>query len=57
VTTTQAGPGVVSVDPFFAKIIANSLAGWLWLAFLDTSCVAPGGSKNICPTVYVRSGP
>ena len=36
--------GVVSVEPFFAKIIASSLAGCVWLAFLDTSCVAPGGS-------------
>jgi len=40
----QAGPGVVSVEPFLAKIIASSLAGCVWLAFLETSCVAPGCS-------------
>jgi len=34
----------VSVEPFFAKIIASSRAGSVWLAFLDTSCVAPGCS-------------
>ena len=39
-----AGPGVVSVAPFFAKIIASSFAGSVWLAFFDTSCVAPGCS-------------
>ena len=37
-------PGVVSVAPFFAKIMASSLAGTVWLAFFETSCVAPGGS-------------
>ena len=39
-----ANPGVVRVKPFFAKIIARSLAGSVWLAFLETSCVAPGCS-------------
>ena len=39
-----APPGVVSVEPFFAKIIASSFAGTVWLAFFDTSCVAPGCS-------------
>jgi hypothetical protein len=28
-----ANPGVVSVEPFFAKIIARSFAGCVWLAF------------------------
>jgi len=36
--------GVVSGDPFFAKIIASSRAGCVWLAFFETSCVAPGCS-------------
>jgi hypothetical protein len=36
--------GTVSVEPFFAKIIASSRAGSVWLALLETSCVAPGGS-------------
>lgn len=40
--------GVVSVDPFFAKIIASSWAGSVWLALADCSCTEPGGSKNIC---------
>jgi hypothetical protein len=29
-------PGVVSVEPFFAKIIARSFAGCVWLAFFET---------------------
>ena len=36
--------GTVSVDPFFAKIIASSRAGCVALAFFETSCVAPGCS-------------
>jgi hypothetical protein len=40
----SAGPGAVSVAPFFAKIIASSFAGCVWLAFFDTWCVAPGCS-------------
>jgi hypothetical protein len=40
----RAGPGLVSVSPFFAKIIASSFAASVWLAFFETSCVAPGGS-------------
>ena len=44
-----AGPGVVNGTPFFAKISARSFAGWLLLALFDTSCVLPGGSKNISP--------
>ena len=43
--------GVVSVDPFFAKIIASSCAGSVWLGLPDSSCTAPGGSKNISPTL------
>jgi hypothetical protein len=39
-----AGPGFVNVDPFFAKIIASSFAGSVWLAFFETSWVAPGCS-------------
>ena len=39
-----AGPGVVSVSPFFAKMKASNLAGSVLLAFLETSCVLPGGS-------------
>jgi hypothetical protein len=31
------GTGVVSVAPFFAKIIASSFAGSVWLALRDTS--------------------
>src|SRR5207247_1945941 len=36
--------GVTSGDPFLAKIIASNRAGCVWLAFLETSCVAPGCS-------------
>ena len=43
--------GVVSVDPFFAKIIASSCAGSVWLGLPDSSCTEPGGSKNISPTL------
>jgi hypothetical protein len=43
--------GVVSIDPFFAKIIASSCAGSVWLALPDSSCTEPGGSKNISPTL------
>jgi hypothetical protein len=43
--------GVVSVDPFFAKIMASSWAGSVWLALADSSCTEPGGSKNISPTL------
>ena len=43
--------GVVSVDPFFAKIIASSWAGSVWLGLADSSWTAPGGSKNISPTL------
>ena len=43
--------GVVSVDPFFAKIIASSCAGSVWLGLPDSSCTAPGGSKNISPAL------
>ena len=32
-----------------AKIIASNFAGSLVLALLETSCVLPGGSKNISP--------
>lgn len=39
-----ARPCVVSVEPFFAKIIASRRAGSVWLALRDTSCVAPGCS-------------
>lgn len=42
--TPPARPCVVSVAPFLAKIIASSFAGTVWLAFFDTSCVAPGCS-------------
>jgi hypothetical protein len=43
--------GVVSVDPFFAKIIASNCAGSVWLGLPDSSCTEPGGSKNISPTL------
>jgi len=36
--------GVVSVEPFLAKISARSFAGCVSLAFFETSCVAPGCS-------------
>jgi hypothetical protein len=39
-----AGPGIVSVSPFFAKIKASNLAGSVLLVFFETSCVLPGGS-------------
>jgi len=42
---------VVRVDPFFAKIIASSCAGSVWLGLPDSSWTAPGGSKNISPTL------
>jgi hypothetical protein len=38
--------GTVSVEPFFAKIIASSRAGCVWLALFETSCVAPGCSHG-----------
>lgn len=50
-----AGPGIVKGMPFFAKIIARSFAGSVALALLETSCVLPGGSKNISPVRYVFS--
>jgi hypothetical protein len=37
VVLSQAGPALVNVDPFFAKIIASSFAGCVWLAFFETS--------------------
>src|SRR5436190_13425253 len=40
----RSSTGVVNVDPFFAKIIASRRAGCVWLAFFETSCVAPGCS-------------
>src|SRR4029450_8843921 len=43
--------GVVSVEPFLAKIIARSCAGSVLLGLPDSSCVAPGGSKNISPVL------
>jgi hypothetical protein len=48
-TPLQAGD--VSGTPFFAKIIASSRAGCVSLALRETSCVLPGGSKNISPVL------
>src|ERR1700738_4282128 len=48
---------VVSCAPSSATNTAISSAVSVALAFADTRCVAPGGSKNDCPTLKVSTGP
>ncbi len=48
---------VVSCAPSSATNTAISSAGSVLLAFAETRCVAPGGSKNDCPTLKVSTGP
>src|SRR6266478_4563574 len=48
---------VVSCAPSSATNTAISSAGSVLLALAETRCVAPGGSKNDCPTLNVSTGP
>src|ERR1700730_12746042 len=48
---------VVSAAPSSATKTAINSAGSVVLAFAETTRVEPGGSKNVCPTVNVSSGP
>src|SRR5258708_23779018 len=48
---------VVSSAPSSATNTAISSAGSVLLALAETRCVAPGGSKNDCPTLNVSTAP
>src|SRR6266705_175764 len=48
---------VVSCAPSSATNTAINSAGSMLLALADIRCVAPGGSKNDCPTLKVSTGP
>ena len=44
-------------EPFFAKIIARSFAGWVWLAFFETSCVGLANASRRVVDVADRHFP
>jgi hypothetical protein len=48
---------VVNSAPSSATKTAISSAGSVLLALAETRCIAPGGSKNDCPTSNVSRGP